>query len=51
MIENITTLLGQILKIHPDNNNITCEFFNTSILLGCRPILEEYGSEIEYIQE
>ena len=38
-----TILLGQILMIHTDHKNHMCKIFNTSIVLRCRLIFEEYG--------
>ena len=49
--EFITILLGQILRIYTDNKNLTCKNFNTDIVLIWIPILEEYGPDIEYIQD
>ena len=38
------------MRIYTDHKNITCNFFNTDRVLRWRPILEEYGPDIEYIQ-
>ena len=42
-------MLGQWIKIFTGKNNNTCKTFNTNHVLWQRPILEEYGKEIEYI--
>ena len=36
--------------MYTDHKNLTCNFLNTDRLLRCRFILEEYGTDIEYIQ-
>ena len=41
-----TILLGQKLWIHTDHKKITCNFFNTGIVLRWRLIIEEYGPGI-----
>ena len=38
------------IKIYTYYNNLTCNIFNTDIMLRCRIILEYYGPEIEYTQ-
>ena len=48
--EFIDILLGQKLRIYTDNKNLTCKNFNTNIVLIWRLILEEYGTDIEYIK-
>ena len=41
-----TILLGQKLRIYTDHQNLTCNNFNTDIVLIWRLILEEYGPDI-----
>ena len=43
-------LLGHKLRIYTDNKNITCKNFNTDRVLRWRLILEEYGTDTEYIK-
>ena len=38
------------MRIYTDHKNITCDCFNTDIVLRWRIILEEYGLDIEYIK-
>ena len=45
-----TILLGQKLRIYTYHKNLTCRILNTNILLMWRLILEQYGSDIEYIK-
>ena len=45
-----TTLLGQRLRIYTDHKNLTCNNFNTDIVLVCILILEEYDPYLEYIK-
>ena len=45
-----TILFGHKLRICTDHKNLTCENFNTDIVLIWRIILEEYGPDIEYIK-
>ena len=41
-----TILPGQKLRIYTDHQNLTCNNFNTDIVLIWRLILEEYGPDI-----
>ena len=43
-------LLGQILIIYTYHKNLTCNNFNTNMLLRWRLILEDYVPDIEYIK-
>ena len=45
-----TILLGQRLRTYADHRKLTCKFFNTYRVFSWIIILEEYGSDIEYIQ-
>ena len=45
-----TILLGQIFRIYTDNKNFICNSFNTDRVLRWRLILEDYGTDIEYMQ-
>ena len=45
-----TILIGQILRIYTNYENLTCKFSDTDRLLRWRLILEYYGLDIEYIQ-
>ena len=45
-----TILLGQLLRIYTNNKNLTCKMFNTYRVLKWRLILEEYGTDIEFIK-
>ena len=46
----ITILLGQTLRIYTDHKNLTCKNSNTDIVLRWRLIIEEYGTDIEYVK-
>ena len=45
-----TILLGQKSRMYTNHKNLTCKNFNTDRILRWRLILEEYGSDIEYIK-
>ena len=44
-----TILPGQRLRIYTEHKNLTCNNFNTDIVLRWILILEEDGPDIEYI--
>ena len=45
-----TILIGQKLRIYTDHKNLRCNIFNTDRVLNWRIIVEEYGTDIEYIK-
>ena len=38
------------MRIHSDHKNLTCKNVNTGRVLIWRLIIEDYGTDIEYIQ-
>ena len=44
-------LLRKKLRIYTDNKKLTCKYLNTERVLIWILILEEYGLDIEYIQD
>ena len=45
-----TILLGQVLRIYTDHKSLSCKNFNTDRVVIWILILEEHGTDIEYIQ-
>ena len=54
IVENLkefrTILLCHKIRVYNDHKNLTCNNFNTNIVLIWRLILKEYGPNIKYIR-